>query len=95
MPFAGGDLRQGLVIDDYFAISREARTTPAEQSLAASCFSKSQRVYDEYGILGFPAKDVKGETRAKIIGAEINSSKRAGQKGVATLGSPSMQEVVA
>lgn len=87
-PFSGGSLCQGLVIDDYFAISREERAGKAGDSLAADCFAKSQEAYDSLNIKGSPHKDVLGECRAKIIGAEINSFDTAGRRGITTLGSP-------
>ncbi|CAK9013493.1 Uncharacterized protein SCF082_LOCUS11952, partial [Durusdinium trenchii] len=45
-------------------------------------------VYEEHKIIGSPHKDVLGEERAKVIGAEINTSDRAARKGVATVGAP-------
>ncbi|CAK9053796.1 Sodium channel protein 60E [Durusdinium trenchii] len=87
-PFRGGPLADGLVIDDYFAISREPRRQAPEQSAAARCFSLSQAVYKEYDLIGSPQKDVTGEKRAKVIGAEINSNDHAARRGITSVGSP-------
>ena len=87
-PFPGGRLLEGLVIDDYFALSVEDRKTPLESSLAASCFKKSQEVYLKHEILGSPQKDVYGETKGKVIGAELNSGPCASTQGIATCGAP-------
>ena len=87
-PFSGSALCQGLVIDDYFAISREPRRRASEKALSFSCFQKSQEIYKKHGILGSPDKDVVCEEHSKVIGAEINSGDHAAKNGVATLGSP-------
>ena len=87
-PFSGGQLLEGLVIDDYFALSVESRKTPPDASRAASCFAKSQEVYQKNKILGSPHKDVCGEVRSKVIGAELNSGPCAAAQGVATCGAP-------
>ena len=87
-PFNGGSLADGLVIDDYFAISREPRRQAPELSAAARCFSKSQAVYKKYDLIGSPQKDVKGETRARVIGAELNSNDHAARCGITSVGSP-------
>ena len=88
IPFSGGPLLEGLVIDDYFALSVEDRKAPAEESKAALCFGSSKAVYGRYDILGSPQKDVVGEVRSKVIGAEINSGPSAATQGVATCGAP-------
>ncbi|CAK9070424.1 unnamed protein product, partial [Durusdinium trenchii] len=87
-PFRGGPLADGLVIDDYFAISREPRRLAPEQSAAARCFSQSQAVYKKYDLIGSPQKDVIGEKRARVIGAEINSNDHAARRGITSVGSP-------
>ncbi|CAK9027725.1 unnamed protein product [Durusdinium trenchii] len=87
-PFRGGPLADGLVIDDYFAISREPRRLAPEQSAAARYFSQSQAVYKKYDLIGSPQKDVIGEKRARVIGAEINSNDHAARRGITSVGSP-------
>ncbi|CAK9006222.1 unnamed protein product [Durusdinium trenchii] len=64
------------------------RKAPAEESKAALCFGSSKAVYGRYDILGSPQKDVVGEVRSKVIGAEINSGPSAATQGVATCGAP-------
>ena len=79
-PIAGSSLVEGLVIDDYFAISVEDRALP--------CIDKSQEIYSKHMILGSPHKDVKGDVRSKVIDAELNSGSHACTQGVATCGAP-------
>ena len=69
-------------------MSCEKRGTSAQDSRAFRHFASSQEVYEEHKIIGSPHKDVLGEERAKVIGAEINTSDRAARKGVATVGAP-------
>lgn len=87
-PISDNSLCQGLVIDDYFAISREPRGCPGEASRSYECFQKSQKIYASRHILGSPGKDVIAQKRSKVIGAEINSGDEAARNGIATLGSP-------
>ena len=76
-PISGSSLVEGLVIDDYFAISVEDRSLPPGESQSSFCFEQSQKVYDAYKILGTPHKDVKGEVRSKVC-----------TQGVTTCGAP-------
>ena len=87
-PTSGLSLVEGLVIDDYFAISIEGRSLPSCESKASVCFERSQEVYNTYKIQGSPHKDVKGEVRSKVIGAELNSGTHACTQGVTTCGAP-------
>ena len=61
---------QGLVIDDFFAISVEPKSD-GRMSRSVKAFNTAQRAYHDFSLIGSPDKDVKGATRAKVIGAEV------------------------
>lgn len=86
-------LLQGLVIDDYFAASVEPRLSSPESSAAMGCYRASQRAYKSASLLGSPAKDVVGECEGKLVGAYINSSSRALDRKLCTVGAPPMKRV--
>ena len=81
-------LLQGLVIDDYFAASIEPRDVDNAASKAADCYRKAAQAYDDAELLGSPQKDVVGANEGKLIGAFVNSEKRALDRGLCTVGSP-------
>ena len=87
-PFRGNGLMQGLVIDDFFAVSKVPMDfvgmTPDEKVIRDAI-----KVYDQEKIVGSPSKDLFGERTAKVIGAHINGSDRALQRGICPLGAPS------
>ena len=87
-PFQGDCVMQGLVIDDFFAISKVPKTfegkTPDRQIIEDAI-----GVYDREKLLGSPAKDVFSERSAKVIGAHINGSDRALDRGICPIGAPS------
>ena len=89
-PFEGTTLMQGLVIDDFFAISIVPKTLSGS-SPDEKCFQKANSAYEKYGLLGSPDKDVISQPCAKVIGASLNSSDRALSKGLCTLGSPAQK----
>jgi len=87
-PFPAGPLWQGLVIDDFFAISQEDRGASPEKSAAMWCFNRSQVAYTQARLLGSEEKDIKGSDHFKVVGAEINSSRAASSRGAVTVGAP-------
>ena len=72
---------QGLVIDDFFALSIQGRSVPAEQTLSSIAYHKAQHAYREHGLEGSPEKDL-------VIGAYVNGGHRATSRGLVTVGSP-------
>eukprot|EP00435_Cladocopium_sp_Y103_P038170 s3587_g10.t1 len=84
---------QGLVIDDYFAASVEKREKPNSESVAAHCYTVSQRAYTSADLLGSPAKDVVCANEGKLVGAFVNSGPAALSRGLCTVGSPAMKRV--
>eukprot|EP00435_Cladocopium_sp_Y103_P050885 s1879_g15.t1 len=84
---------QGLVIDDYFAVSVEPISSDNKDSAAFKCYTASQEAYKTADLLGSPSKDVVGENEGRIIGAYINSSSRATSRGLCTVGAPAMKRI--
>eukprot|EP00435_Cladocopium_sp_Y103_P053730 s754_g17.t1 len=86
-------LLQGLVIDDYFAASIENKETDNLDSKAAACYVASQRAYEDADLLGSPAKDVRGDNEGKLVGAYVNSGKRALSRQLCTVGAPADKRI--
>lgn len=86
-PFAGEKTLEGLVIDDYFCVGISDKTSslPPPDVL---CFDTAQVAYNNHGLMGSPSKDVRGKTKGKVIGAEINADPSTLQRGICTVGSP-------
>ena len=86
-PFWGDSMCQGLVIDDYFAISRVPRgvlvSSPAEE-----CLKRSKDIYRRYELIGSDDKDVCGARKAKVIGACINAEEPCQARGHILVSSP-------
>lgn len=87
-PFPAGPLWEGLVIDDYFAISREPAALPPAEAHSVSQLDMAEEIYDEVGVFGSPDKTVRGSEVFKSIGAEVLSDSRARSAGVITVGAP-------
>ena len=81
-PFAGSTVLQGLVIDDFFCLSK-----------AKARFDLASNTYAAEGLKGSPHKDVIEETKAKIAGAELDSSLATRLCGLVTLGSPATKRL--
>ena len=75
-------LYQGLVIDDFYAISIERPELPPEASAAVGCLDKALLTYAEHGLLGSSEKDVRGADTARVAGAELDASPRTRQDGI-------------
>ena len=86
-PFFGRSLLQGLVIDDFFAVAVGDRKDVSETQ-DVRCFNAAKSAYKAHNILGSDSKDVVGQRCAKIVGAQINSTEEALEKGLCTIGSP-------
>ena len=86
-PLFSNEVAQGLVIDDYFSVSIEDAMSEPLDSRAVALYHRAQGAYGSYALKGSTEKDVVGETRGKLIGAELNSSDEARKKGVVSLGS--------
>ena len=76
------------MIDDFYCVSFEnPKTTPAK-TLAVQALDKATRAYQDANLLGSVEKDVKGEEKARVAGAELDSSPQARQAGIVTAGAP-------
>ena len=87
------DILEGLVIDDYFCISREDASCPNGLSRSRSCYDTAAKVYKSEAILGSPSKDILGENHGKAIGACLNSSDASRALGLITVGSPAEKRI--
>ena len=86
-PFPAGPLWEGLVMDDYFAISTQAVSADG-LPLVAKCFSTALDAYEKEKVLGSTEKDVLNTSHFKVIGAEVNSGKGARSRGVVCVSAP-------
>jgi len=57
------------VIDDFFAISIQDKSTPPELSLSTTAYNIAQAAYLEAGLAGSPEKDLVSVNEGKVIGA--------------------------
>ena len=86
-------LFEGVVIDDYFAISIEDEDTPAFRSRSAQQHSRALAAYSDANILGSPDKGIIGEDFGKIIGAQIDSRSSTRKRNLTLLSSPSKKRI--
>ena len=87
----GKDLVQGLVIDDYYAVSVEKADGAPDilrKPKAVSCFQRAKGLYKEAGLLGSDDKDVVDAQKAKVTGGELDSSPETRRLGMTTLAAP-------
>ena len=92
-PFPCGDFYEGLVIDDYFAIGVESRSTDLALSQASLAFDTAIAAYTKEEVLGSPEKDIKGSTHFKVVGAEVNSSEQALSRSLVSVGAPAEKRI--
>ena len=76
------DLYEGLVIDDYFAVSVDDIGAANQETISAKAYEASQVAYRESGLVGSSEKDIRAEKEGKAIGAFLNGSDRATLRGV-------------
>ena len=87
-PLYTSDFCDGLVTDDFFAVSVCPCFSSDKHSRAAIHHRHALEAYASESLIGSPLKDVLGADYAKIIGGVLNSSPHARSQGVATLSSP-------
>ena len=98
-PLPDSDLYEGLVIDDYFCLSKVSRDLAASmgpQTPTAACqtLCKALGVYKAHSILGAPEKDQVNLSCTKVAGAEIDSSESTLRRGLATVAAPRQKRFV-
>ena len=86
-PLLRDDLCEGLVIDDYFVVSKQPHNISLQETKAAQMLEHARKCYKSQGILGSPEKDDLA-MRAKVVGATVNSSVGATSRGLVTVGAP-------
>ena len=87
-PYGGSEVLQGLVIDDFFSVSIERAESDNLRSRSKRRFDAAKQTYAKEGLMGSPLKDIVGQQKAKIAGAEVDSSDDALKLGIVPLGSP-------
>ena len=87
-PLQSFDEAQGLVINDFFAVSIQDRSVLAEDTRSAIAYRKAQVAYSAYGLQGSPEKDIVSKNEGKVIGAFINGAHRATSRGMVLVGAP-------
>lgn len=87
-PYQGRGLLEGLVIDDYFALSSYPVSQKPSVTSDAKCFDTAQSCYSAHKLLGSADKDIRSSPTGKLIGAYVNGSDFARSRGVCPLGSP-------
>ncbi|CAE7291740.1 unnamed protein product, partial [Symbiodinium sp. CCMP2456] len=81
-------LIEGLVIDDYFAISRRPLGPTDATPAAVSALCQAKQVYQSYGILGSDPKDIVNSECAVVAGAELDCSPMTRSLNLALVGPP-------
>ena len=81
---------EGLVIDDYFVISKSpvGEGDYAASSPSTALLKRAKDVYEKEKLAGSDDKDVVGALMAKVCGAQLDSSLELVAEGVVGLGAP-------
>ena len=87
------ETNDGLVIDDYFVLSREVFSKGSidgkvEGSKSEDCLRVAKAAYLKENIMGSDEKDVVGSLRYKVIGAEVVSTLDSVSRGLVSLAAP-------
>eukprot|EP00435_Cladocopium_sp_Y103_P013993 s1974_g3.t1 len=79
----------GLVIDDFFSLSREGLSLQdIEDSESVRDFRKAKAIYKDQGLQGSDDKDVVGADRFVVVGAEVISTEEDVKRGVVSVAAP-------
>jgi hypothetical protein len=82
-----------LVIDDFYTVSVQSVGDSHEEPTSHSQFLQASRAYADQKIMGSEEKDVVGADKAKITGAELDTSGALRGLGMATLASPAAKRM--
>ena len=89
VPVADDLVVDGLVIDDYFVLSREGlQDFDVGSSSSVAALDIAKDVYTREGIIGSTEKDIVGALRYKVCGAEVDSSLESVLRGVVSAAVP-------
>ena len=95
--FSGRETVQGLVIDDYFAVSIEpAAVDPRSKhpkTRAKARFDLAQSAYQKAELAGSAEKDVIDADHTRVIGAELDSSPETRKHNLVTLSTPAAKRL--
>ena len=83
-PLGGSEQLDGLVIDDYYAVSCP-RLSCAGQTAGAKALATDQEIYDRVGLVGSREKDVVDADKGRCAGIEVDGSARTRGLGWARL----------
>ena len=86
--FPEGPVWQGLVIDDFFTLSREKITAPPASAASVALLHRAEAAYAKARVLGSDDKTIAGSDSLKAIGAEINSTSKVLGSGLSSVGAP-------
>ena len=92
-PFPMSSELEGLVIDDYFALSVMHSSKPPTEAGATAKLAAATEAYNQEEVLGSPEKDVRSSRHFKVIGAEVDTSLRTTSLGLALVGAPLAKRV--
>ena len=87
-PFPVGPLYQGLCIDDYFCLSVQDPSADPARCEAVQRLDRAKQQYHKHEVLGSPEKDINGSSHFKVLGAEVDSSRRTRSLGLVLVGAP-------
>ena len=93
-PLAYDDATDGLVIDDYFVISKFDIRHGGEPGLGKEMLERAKRIYAHEGIIGPDDKDIWGDKKFKVVGAEIDSRDELVRQGAVLCGAPAAKRLV-
>ena len=81
---------QGLVIDDFFVLSKEPlrQDENYERSASVRSLKEAKQAYRTAGILGSDDKDIWGQSTFKVCGAEVISDFASVRRGTVLIGGP-------
>lgn len=86
--FPRGPLWEGLVIDDYFILSREKVGGNSRLARSVELLGVAEEAYKKAGALGSDDKTISGSDHLKAIGAEILSAPKVLGAGLTMVGAP-------
>ena len=91
--FPEGPVWQGLVIDDFFTLSREKITASPAEAASVALLHRAERAYAKAKVIGSDDKTISGSDSLKAIGAEINSTSKVLGSGLSCVGAPVSKRV--
>ena len=91
--FPRGPLWQGLVIDDYFVISREKENAKSSSAKSVQHLERAEQIYKDAGVFGSDDKTIRGAESFKVIGAEVLADSKTRSAGIVSVAAPLSKRV--